>query len=296
MSTLATIAATALAATVGLSAEPGSSSTGSSSTGSSSAGSTSARSMSAGSNSASSNSGSNPGSNPTGSTSAGSTSAGSTSASSNPTGSTSARSNSAASTTAPETLRQTAPQTAPRTTSTDKIGPKEWHRKVKVPPHFVFANHYGVTWGLGPIPSGDIAFFFGRALPALAPSRAHQRWALGYQLTLSVGSSDRYALSSLTQRHHLMAVSYGTLRPRLYAAIGGGLAIFSGGYLPTRPRDWRPSVAEVEGRLGYIFGRRRDHRRLVGVVGGTARLGWNAASLEKAPVPQLGAFIGFLVR
>jgi hypothetical protein len=167
---------------------------------------------------------------------------------------------------------------------------------IKLPPHFVFANHYGLTWGLGPVPSGDIALFFGRALPALAPSRAHQRWALGYQLTLSVGNADRYFLSGLTQRHHLMAVSYGTLRPRLYAAIGGGIAIFSGGYLPANPGDWRPSVAEFEGRLGYIFGRRRDQRRLAGVVGGTARLGWNAASLEKAPVPQLGAFIGFLVR
>jgi len=224
MSALATIAATALAAAVGLSSEPDSTSTGSKSTGS------------------------------------------------------------------------TAPEALPKTASTDKLGPKKRHRKVKLPPHFVFANHYGVTWGLGPLPSGDIAFFFGRALPALAPSRAHQRWALGYQLTLSVGDSDRYFLSGFTQRHHLMAVSYGTLRPRLYAALGGGLAIFSGRYLPAAPKDWRPSVAEVEGRLGYIFGRRRDHRSLVGVVGGTARLGWNAASLEKAPVPQLGAFIGFLVR
>lgn len=178
----------------------------------------------------------------------------------------------------------------------DKYGPKKRHRKVKLPPHFVFANHYGLTLGLDPTPSGDIALFFGRALPALAPSRAHQRWALGYQLTLSVGNADRYFLSGFTQRHHLTAVSYGTLRPRLYAAVGGGLAIFSGWYRPVNPKDWRPSVAEVEGRLGYIFGRRRDHRRLVGVVGGTARIGWNAASLEKAPVPQIGAFLGFLVR
>lgn len=187
-------------------------------------------------------------------------------------------------------------ENSPAPTSPEPFGATRRPSTIKLPPHFVFANHYGLTWGLGPIPSGDIALFFGRALPALAPSRAHQRWALGYQLTLSVGNADRYFLSGFTQRHHLMAVSYGTLRPRLYAAIGGGIAIFSGGDLPANPGDWRPSVAEFEGRLGYIFGRRRDQRRLAGVVGGTARLGWNAASLEKAPVPQLGAFIGFLVR
>ena len=207
----------------------------------------------------------------------------------------------AALTLSPSVAEDPAGSASPSTTrkstgKADKYGPKKWHRKVKLPQHFVFANHYGLTFGLDPVPSGNIAFFFGRALPALAPSRAHQRWALGYQLTLSVGHSDRYVLSRFTQRHHLMAVSYGTLRPRLYAAVGGGLAIFSGWYSPIAPKGWRPSVAEVEGRLGYIFGRRRDHRRLVGVVGGTARLGWNAASLEKAPVPQLGAFIGFLVR
>jgi len=167
---------------------------------------------------------------------------------------------------------------------------------VKLPQHFVFANHYGLTMGLEEIPSGDISLFFGRAMSALSPARAHRRWALGYQLTLSVGGADRYVHSGFTHRHHLMAVSYGTLRPRLYAAVGGGLAVFGGFIVPAAPRTWRPSIAEVEGRLGYIFGRRRHSRRLVGVVGGTARVGWNAASLEKAPVPQLGAFIGFLVR
>ena len=181
-----------------------------------------------------------------------------------------------------------APATAPPEIAA-KPGP------VKARPHFVFANHYGVTMGLEEIPSGDIALFFGRALPALAPSRTHRRWALGYQFTVSIGAADRYFLSGHTHRHHLMAVSYGALRPRLYAALGGGMAIFAGWLLPSKPSGWRPSVAEVEGRLGYIFGRRHT-RRLVGVVGGTARVGWNAASLARAPVPQLGAFIGFVVR
>ncbi len=188
------------------------------------------------------------------------------------------------------------PSLAPATAACKPTKRRRRHRKIKLAPHFVFANHYGLSFGLDPVPSGDVAFFFGRALPALAPSRAHQRWALGYQLSLSVGNADRYFLGGFTQRHHLMAVSYGTIRPRLYAAIGGGLAIFSGRYLPAAPEVWRPSVAEFEGRVGYTFGRHRDSRRLVGVVGGMARLGWNAASLEKAPVPQVGAFIGFLLR
>ena len=188
-----------------------------------------------------------------------------------------------ASTSAPSIARNPPPPT--------DEGPRS--RPVKLPPHFVFANHYGLTFGLDSVPSGELSLFFGRALPALAPARAHQRWALGYQVTLSGGGADRYLLAYVTLRHHLMAVSYGTLRPRLYAAIGGGLAVFS---YSSAPRDWRASVAEVEGRVGYIFGRHRDERRVVGVVGGTARLGWNAASLEKAPVPQLGAFIGFLIR
>jgi len=186
-----------------------------------------------------------------------------------------------------------APSTTPAATSSD-TGVQV--RPVKLAPHVVFANHYSLTFGLEEVPSGDIALFFGRALPALAPTRAHRRWALGYQLTVSVGGADRYALSAFTHRHHLMAVGYSVRRPRLYVTIGGGIAIFAGTPRPLPPGAWRPSVAEFEGRLGYIFGPRRHRRRLAGVVGGMARLGWNAASLEKAPVPQIGAFLGLLLR
>jgi hypothetical protein len=162
-----------------------------------------------------------------------------------------------------------------------------------VPPgkHFVFANHYGLSFGLNAAPSGELTLFFGHAMPARA--RGARRWALGYQPTFTVGGADRYLAGMFTQRHHLTALSHGGLHPRLHLAFGGGLVIFNGVDIPAR---WRPSVAEAEGQIGYLFGRHRARRRVVGVVGLKLRLGWNAASLEKAPVPMLGGFLGLVLR
>jgi hypothetical protein len=46
-------------------------------------------------------------------------------------------------------------------------------------------------------------------------------------------------------------------------------------------------VIEVEGRVALRFGPRRR-----GIFGGVARLGWNVAYGERAPVPQFGLFLG----
>ncbi len=153
--------------------------------------------------------------------------------------------------------------------------------------HLVFANHYGLTLGLSQLPSFDLALFFGHALPTIGGGA--RRWAFGYQPTLTLGGADRYLGGFVTHRHHLTALSHGGLRPRLHLALGGGLAVFN-------LLGPRPAVAEIEAQVGYLFGRRLHARRLAGVIGLKARLGWNAASLEKAPLPQIGAFLGFVVR
>lgn len=155
---------------------------------------------------------------------------------------------------------------------------------VKPGSHFVFANHYGLSFGVSPFPSFDQTFFFGGALAAREDGA--RRLALGYSLTLSLGYADRYSQGLITTRHHVTANFYGGPRERLFAAIGGG-GFFFYGFIPTG--------LEVEGRLGYVFGRLRE-RRGVGVVGGVARVGWDIRHREYAPLPQLGIFLGVLVR
>lgn len=151
-------------------------------------------------------------------------------------------------------------------------------------PHFVFANTYGVTAGVSPYPSGDVSLFFGRALRSRATWRL--RWAIGLTFTLSIGGAERYFyISRVTHRYHLGAVGHGGPRGRLFAAASGGVAL-----LADAP------VLEAEGRVGYLFGRRRGERRRVGVVGASARLGLNFAYREKLPMPQVGVFVGVLVR
>jgi hypothetical protein len=150
--------------------------------------------------------------------------------------------------------------------------------------HFVFANYYGLTVGVSPLPSFDQVLFLGRAFASKAPGA--RRLALGYSLTLSLGGADRYTSGIIATRHHITAKLYGGRRERLMLAIGGGLALHA---------IIAPSVAEAEARIGYLFGGRLQRRR-AGVIGLSARLGWNFRQREYAPMPQIGAFIGLLLR
>ena len=105
----------------------------------------------------------------------------------------------------------------------------------------------------------------------------YQDMPLGYQITLSSGLADRYALGLFfTHRHHLMAMRAFGARERGFLALGGGAA-----FLVNSP------VVEAEVKVGFRFGRRKR-----GVVGGLFRLGWDVGHREQAPVPQLGAFVG----
>ena len=151
-------------------------------------------------------------------------------------------------------------------------------------PHFVFVNTYGVTFGVNTIGSFDSAFFFGAALRRR--TERTRRWALGYQLTLSAGGAERYLVGLFTVRHHLAAYTYSPSK-RLFASVGAGLALFAG---------LQPAVLEGEGRLGFVFGRKRKEKRLAGIAGGMLRLGWHFHNDELIPMPQVGAFIGFAVR
>lgn len=135
---------------------------------------------------------------------------------------------------------------------------------------FVFSFSGGATAGLNYVPSGDLTFFFGRRT-------VKGRWALGYQLTLSVGGAERYGLGFFTHRHHLTGQRTFGARERGFVSVGGGLALML--MLP---------AVEVEGRVGVRFGERRR-----GVFGGLARLQYTLLFSELAPVPQLGLFLGF---
>jgi hypothetical protein len=151
-------------------------------------------------------------------------------------------------------------------------------------PHFVFINTYGLTAGVNYFPSWDSSFFFGGALRKR--EKTPRRWALGYQLTASLGGADRYSIGAATLRHHLAAYTY-SASGRLLAAASIGGAFFLG---------VQPAVLEGEGRIAYVFGKRRQERRLAGMVGGMLRLGWNYYYKELVPMPQVGAFVGFAVR
>ncbi|HEY0134304.1 MAG TPA: hypothetical protein VGB85_09495 [Nannocystis sp.] len=137
------------------------------------------------------------------------------------------------------------------------------------PRRFVFAFLPGVTAGVSRLPSLDFAFFFGGRLP-------RSPWALGYQFTLSSGLAERYPEGLMTHRHHLTAMRSFGARDRGFVSIGGGVAV-----LAVFP------VVEAETRLGFRFGARRR-----GVVAGLARIGWNVAYREQAPMPQLGVVLG----
>jgi hypothetical protein len=62
-------------------------------------------------------------------------------------------------------------------------------------------------------------------------------------------------------------------------SVGGGVSF----NLPLLP------VVEVEGRVGVRFG---DTRRWA--VGALVRLGWDIGHQERAPMPQFGAFFGYV--
>ena len=166
----------------------------------------------------------------------------------------------------------------------------------------VFSNYYSLNFGLSPIPSAEVSVFLGTNLRP-RKSRLGRDWhtALGYQATLSVGLADaafsfsqtienylnpegqfsETILATLFHRHSLMAQGYGGRNGRLYYAMGAGAVM------------WRTLLVglEGEGKLGYIFSA-REGKRMKGVVGGQLRLG---GPFEGPPLPQFGAFIGFMV-
>jgi hypothetical protein len=134
---------------------------------------------------------------------------------------------------------------------------------------FVFAFLPALTFGLGPAPSFDLPLFFGRRLK-------RSPWALGFQLTMSIGGAERYFLGIFTHRYHVTAMTSFGKNDRGFASVGGGLAV----------RLWSPLV-EAEGRLGFRFGARRR-----GMVGGVVRLGYDFMHRELAPAPQVGVVLG----
>ncbi|MCY1060737.1 hypothetical protein [Nannocystis sp. SCPEA4] len=82
----------------------------------------------------------------------------------------------------------------------------------------------------------------------------------------------------MTHRHYLTGLHVYGRKHRGFASIGGGVALM----LPLRPQ------IEVEARMGVRLGKERRW-----VVGGLVRLGWNIFHRERAPMPQLGLFIGY---
>jgi hypothetical protein len=137
------------------------------------------------------------------------------------------------------------------------------------PTRFVFAYLPSVTLGLGAWPSLNHAFFFGGRL-------RDRRWAVGFQLTASIGLAERYVTGLFTHRYHVTALTSFGARGRGFASFGGGAAV----------RIYQPMV-ELEGRVGYRFGAKRR-----GIVGAIARLGYDFYHREGAPVPQFGVMIG----
>jgi hypothetical protein len=128
-----------------------------------------------------------------------------------------------------------------------------------------------LTMGISPLPSHNPALFVG--------GRLRGAWALGYQLTLSMGLAERYFLGLYTHRHHVTAMRPFGATGRGFVSVGGGAA-----FLITNP------VVEVEGRVGLRWGSKK-----YGVVGVMMRLGWDVGHREQAPMPQLGVFFGVAV-
>lgn len=137
------------------------------------------------------------------------------------------------------------------------------------PRRLVFAFLPSLTMGISPIPSANVALVFGAKLPASA-------WVLGYQLTLSSGLAERYAVGVWTHRHHITALRSFARGGRGFASVGGGAA-----FLLLNP------VVEAEGRVGIRFGSKR-----YGVFAAMVRLGWDIGHRERAPMPQFGLVFG----
>jgi hypothetical protein len=125
-----------------------------------------------------------------------------------------------------------------------------------------------ITMGISPLPSHNPALFLG--------GRLANAWALGYQLTLSMGLAERYSLGFFTHRHHITAMRAFGATGRGFVAVGGGAA-----FMMTSP------VVEAEGRIGLRWGGKKQ-----GVVGVMMRLGWDVGHRERAPMPQFGVFFG----
>jgi hypothetical protein len=157
----------------------------------------------------------------------------------------------------------------------------------------VFANFYALNFGVTfPVPSGDFSFFLGTNLRPRKNFGRTWDWntAIGYQLTLSVGGADidayergRYRQSDafFVHRHHLTAMGIGGEKQRLFYSLGGG-AWFALEQL---------AGVEAEGKLGYVFSK-PEGKRAKGIVGGQARL---SGAFEGLPIPQFGAFIGYMI-
>ncbi|MCA9694491.1 MAG: hypothetical protein KC636_33245 [Myxococcales bacterium] len=144
---------------------------------------------------------------------------------------------------------------------------------------FVFAALPSLTFGLHKIPSIDNTLFFGGTVGP--PGPRPRRWAVGYQPTFSFGGAERYAAGIFTHRHHLLAMVVG--ERHLFASLGGGAAFLHGPAV----------VVELEGRLGYVFGKPPLGRAL-GVIGLMTRVGWNLGKQELYPLPQFGLFVGVI--
>jgi hypothetical protein len=164
----------------------------------------------------------------------------------------------------------------------------------------VFSNFYTLNLGMYPIPSGELSVFLGTSLrPRKSVFGTDWNTAIGYQLTMSLGYADFWFSESqpiqdrisddeffrpdpiFFHRHTLLAQGHGGRRGRLYYAMGGGAVM------------WHTLLIgiEAEGKLGYIFSA-RENSRTKGIVGGQLRLG---GPFDSFPLPQFGAFIGFMV-
>lgn len=189
------------------------------------------------------------------------------------------------------------PDPAPVTTTPDPVA-VEQSEALKYR-RLVFSNFYSLNMGIYAIPSGELSMFLGTNLrPRRSTLGTDWNTALGYQLTLSVGHADYwYSQAQPVQdrvsddafgpdpiffhRHALMAQGHGGRRGRLFYAMGGGAVM------------WHTLLVgiEAEGKLGYIFST-RENSRIRGIVGGQMRLG---GAFDRSPLPQFGAFLGFMV-